>query len=119
MEYSEPALGIKFSNVPTNRTSEVVPKMMEIIQKVVNDGPEKFDIERIHDYINRGLIKNQKENENSPHLFFPDASLADKVYGTKQEHFRTFVTASQWTTEFLERPASFWLDTMNDIFLKR
>ena len=41
--------------------------MIETIQKVIDDGPEKFDIERIHDYINRGLIKNQKENENSPH----------------------------------------------------
>ena len=38
-------MGIKFSNVPTNRTKEVVPKMIETIQKLVDDGPEKFDIE--------------------------------------------------------------------------
>ena len=118
-EYSEPSLGIKFSNVPTNRTNEVVPKMIETIQKVVEDGAEKFDIERIHDYINRGLIKNQKENENSPHLFFPDASLADKIYGLTEQHFATFVTASQWTSEYLNKEPQFWIDLIDNLFLTR
>ena len=93
--------------------------MMETIQKVVNDGPKKFDIERINNFINSGLINNQQQNENSPHWFFPDGSLKDKVYGTRPEHFQTFVTLTQWTTEFLGRPASFWLNTMNNIFFKR
>jgi len=119
MEYKEPAVLIKFSNVPTNRTHEVIPKMMETVKKVIDDGPEKFDLERIHDYINRGLIKNQKENENSPHLFFPDASLADKIYGQKKEDFRSFVTASQWTDNYLQKNSTFWIDLLRGIFYDR
>ena len=93
--------------------------MVEIIQKVINNGPENFDIERIHNYIKRGLIKNQKKIENSPHLFFPDATLLDKVYGRSKEHFATFVSASQWTTEYLQKDAAFWLGLMEEIFVKR
>jgi Zn-dependent M16 (insulinase) family peptidase len=119
MEYSEPAIGIKFINVPTNRTHEIIPKMMETIQKVIDDGPEKFDIERIHDYINRGLVNNQKENENSPHLFFPDASLADKIYGHKREHFAAFVTASQWTSEYLQKDSSFWIELIKEFVSRK
>merc|ERR1712180_205446 len=119
MEYSEPAIAIKFSNVPTNRTHEVIPKMMETVKKVIDDGPEKFDLERIHDYINRGLIKNQKENENSPHLFFPDASLADKIYGSKKEHFGTLVAASQWSEAYLGKDSKYWLQVIQDLFITR
>ena len=48
------------------------------------------DLVRIQDYIDRGLVKNQKENENSPHSFFPDATLLDKLYGDKPQHFPQF-----------------------------
>jgi len=119
MEYSEPAIAIKFSNVPTNRTQEVIPKAMKIIQDVIDSGPENFDLERIHDYINRGLIKNQKENENSPHLFFPDASLADKIYGSKKEHFGTLVAASQWSEAYLGKDSKYWLQVIQDLFIAR
>jgi len=118
LDYSEPALLIKFSNVPTNRTSEILPKMKKVIQKVLDDGPSKFDLVRIHDYIDRGIVKNQKENENSPHLFLPDATLLDKLYGQKNAHFKQFVVASQWSAAYKDRNASYWLGLMDEIFNK-
>jgi len=115
-DYSEPALLVKFVNVPTNRTQEILPKMRKVIQRVLNDGPEKFDLVRIHDYIDRGIVKNQKENENSPHLFLPDATLLDKIYGQKREHFKQFVVASQWSAAHKDRNASYWLELIDEIF---
>jgi len=116
MEYKEPAVAIKFSNVPTNRTHEIIPKMRKVVQKLLEDGPEKFDLERIHDYVDRGIVSNKKENENSPHLFFPDATLLDKVYGQKKGDFKTFVKASQWSDDWRHKNASFWLGLIDDLF---
>jgi len=116
LDYSEPALLVKFSNVPTNRTSEIIPKMRKVIQKVLDDGPSKFDLVRIHDYIDRGIVKNQKENENSPHLFLPDATLLDKLYGQKKNNFKEFVVSSQWSAAHKDRNASYWLELMDEIF---
>jgi len=63
LKYSEPSIVIHFDNVPTNRTTEIIPQMMKIVHKIIADGPEKFDIERIHNAIARGLILNQKESK--------------------------------------------------------
>jgi len=116
LDYSKPALLIKFSNVPTNRTDEILPKMRKVIQKLLDDGPSKFDLVRIHDYIDKGIVKNEKENENSPHLFLPDATLLDKVYGQKNNHFQEFVVASQWSAAHKDRNASYWLELIDEIF---
>ena len=115
-KYSEPALGLKFANVPTNRTKEIIPRMEKVVKQVLAAGPSSFDLVRIQDYINTGLLKNLKENENSPHTFFPDATLLDKIYGTKPEHFKEYIVASQWSSAYLNKNASFWLDLIDEIF---
>ena len=119
LKYSEPSIVIHFDNVPTNRTTEIIPDMMEIVHKVIADGPEKCDTERIHNNILKGLILNQKESENSPHGYFPGASMLDMMYGQSQEHFQTFVRASQGTGEYLQVGASCWLGLMEDTFVNR
>ena len=115
-KYSKPAVGLKFANVPSNRTKEVIPRMEKVVNQVLEDGPDNFDLVRIHDYINTGLLKNQKENENSPHSFFPDATLLDKIYGEKPEHFQQYVTASQWSSAHKNHNSSYWIALINDIF---
>ena len=69
-----------------------------------------------HVCIDRGIVKNQKENENSPHLFLPDATLLDKLYGQKRENFKEFVVASQWSAAYKDRNASYWLELIDEIF---
>ena len=115
-KYSLPTLGLKFGNVPTNRTKEVIPRMEKVVRQVLDDGPDSFDLVRIQDYINTGLQKNIKENENSPHSFFPDATLLDKLYGHYPKNFKEYVVASQWSSAHRDHNASYWLDLMNDIF---
>lgn len=118
LEIKEPALLVEFENVPTNRLTEVVPRMEKVLQRVVDDGPEKFDIERIHDFIDQEVIKNLKEIENSPHLFVPDASVLDMLYGDKPEHLEKFVTASQLNKKYKTKDKKFWVDLINTVFVK-
>ena len=115
-KYSVPSIGLKFANVPSNRTKEVIPRMEKVVRQVLDDGPDKFDLVRIQDYIKTGLKKNIKENENSPHSFFPDATLLDKIYGEKPEHFGQYVVASQWSSAHLNHNTSYWLALLNDVF---
>ena len=73
------------------------------------DTPEDFDLERITNFIDQDVINNLKEIENSPHLFVPDATVLDMLYGEKPEDLETFVTLSQKNRQFLNRNSSFWL----------
>ena len=118
-EYSQPAFGLQFTNVPTNRTDEVIPRMEKVVSQVLAGGAQEFDLVRIENYINSGLLKNKKENENGPHTYFPDATLLDKIYGREARHFHQYVVANQWSTAHQNQTAQFWLDLVNDIFNER
>ena len=99
LEIKEPALLIEFENVPVERIDEVIPKLDSVSKKIVSDGPDKFDLERITNFIDREVINNLKEIENSPHLFLPDATVLDMLYGEKPEHLQKFVTSSSLNKE--------------------
>ena len=118
-EYSQPAFGLQFTNVPTNRTDEVIPRMEKVVSQVLAGGPQQFDLVRIQNYINSGLLKNKKENENGPHTYFPDATLLDKIYGTEERHFQEYVVANQWSTAHQNKTEQFWLELINNIFNER
>ena len=117
LEIREPSLLIQFENVPIDKIDEVVPKMEKLLRKIVSDGPEKFDLERISNFIDRVVINNLKEMENSPHLFLPDASVLDMLYGEKPEHLEKFVTQSQLNKKFLSKNGTFWLNIIEDVFI--
>jgi len=118
LEIKEPSLLIEFENVPTERLAEVIPRMEKVLKRIVADGADKFDIERIHDFIDQEVIKNLKEIENSPHLFLPDASVLDMLYGERPEHLEKFVTASQLNKKYKTKDRQFWVDLIDRIFVK-
>jgi hypothetical protein len=37
----------------SQRLDEIIPKMEQVFLKIVEDGPEAFDIERINNFIDR------------------------------------------------------------------
>jgi len=117
LEIKEPSLLIQFENVPIDKIDEVIPKMEKLLRKIVSDGPENFDLERISNFIDRVVINNLKEMENSPHLFLPDASVLDMLYGEKPDHLQKFVTQSQLNQNFLNKNATFWLNIIKDVFI--
>ena len=109
LDIKEPSLLIEFENVPAERLAEVVPRMEKVLRKIVADGADKFDVERIHDFIDQEVIKSLKEIENSPHLFLPDASVLDVLYGERPEHLEKFVTASQLNKKYKTKDRQFWV----------
>ena len=69
--------------------------MEKVSKRIVSDGPAKFDLERITNFIDREVINHLKKVENSPHLFLPDASVLKMLYGEKLGDLAKFVTFSQ------------------------
>ena len=118
LEIKEPSLLIEFENVPAERLAEVVPRMEKVLRKIVADGADKFDVERIHDFIDQEVISNLKEIENSPHLFLPDASVLDMLYGERPEHLEKFVTASQLAKKYKSKDSQYWVDLIDRVFVK-
>ena len=53
LEIKEPALLIEFENVPVARLGEVVPRLNTVLRNIVRNGEEKFDLERITNFIQR------------------------------------------------------------------
>lgn len=118
LEVKQPAILVEFDNVPVNKIDLVIPKMEEVFNKIVSDGPEKFDIERIHNFIDREVLNHLKETENSPHLFVPDATVLDMLYGQEPNHLKEFVLSSNLNKQYRRKDAKFWIDLIEEVFVK-
>jgi len=118
LEVKEPAILVEFENVPIERIDEVVPKMEAVFARIVADGPDKFDIDRIHNFIDREVLNHLKETENSPHLFVPDATVLDMLYGESPDHLQDFVLSSNLNKEYRQKDAKFWVDLIDKIFIQ-
>ena len=110
LEVKVPSLLMEFENVPVDRIDEVIPKMDKTLQKIVDDGPNKFDLERITNFIQQDVVNSLKEIENSPHLFVPDASVLDMLYGETADDLEKFVRSSQSNKKYLDKDSAFWID---------
>ena len=119
LEVGEPSLLIEFENVPIDRIDEVIPKMDKILQEIVDRGPDDFDLERIANFIDREVVNNLKEMENSPHLFVPDATVLDMLYGKNPDDLRKFVSSSQSNKQFLDRNSTFWINLLKEQFIEK
>ena len=114
-----PALLVEFENVPVDRLDEVIPKMDQLLQDIVDAGPGEFDLERITNFIDREVVNNLKDMENSPHLFVPDASVLDMLYGHQPEDLRKFLSSSLSNNQFRDRNSTFWVNLLRDQFINQ
>ena len=119
LDVRKPALLIEFENVPVERLDEVIPKMDQLLQDIVDAGPDEFDLERITNFIDREVVNNLKEMENSPHLFVPDATVLDMLYGQEPDDLRKFISSSQSNTLFRDRNSTFWVNLLRDQFINQ
>ena len=92
-------------------------------------GPEQFDLERITNFIDQEVaymmmmmmmmimthddgqvVSNLKDAENSPHLFVPDATVLDQLYGERPGDLETFVKLSQANKQYQAKDSAFWIN---------
>jgi len=113
-----PALLIEYENVPVNAIDNIVPKMIQIFKKIVNDGPLEFDIERIQNFIKREILHHNKEVEENPDLFVPDATVLDFLYGEKPSHLKNFTLSSFYYKDLSKKKSDYWIELIEQVFIK-
>ena len=115
--FKEPLLLIEFENVPIERIYDVVPRLDEVLLKIVSEGPDHFDSEIIKDFVDSETINNMKKLEQSPHKFQKDAVVLDMMYGEKHEDLETFLKFIIGTKEYSAKNNAFWIDLIEDTFI--
>ena len=113
---------------------QVIPKLDATLASIVAAGPEQFDLERITNFIDQEVaymmmmmmmmtnddgqvVSNLKDAENSPHLFVPDATVLDQLYGERPGDLETFVKLSQANKQYLAKDSAFWIDLIRKHFI--
>jgi len=103
LKVKEPSILVEFENVPVEDIDMIIPKMFLVLNNIVSAGPEKFDLERIHNIIDRKILQHKKNVENSPKLFVPDASVLSFLYGKTPHHLEEFVLSSTYSNNFRKK----------------
>ena len=63
------------------------------------------------------VVSNLKDAENSPHLFVPDATVLDQLYGERPGDLETFVKLSQANKQYQAKDSGFWIDLIRKHFM--
>ena len=102
--FGQPSVSVDFENVPVDKMVDVEAKFREVIDGIMEAGPEAFDLDRIHTLIKRTILGHKKKLENSPHLIIPSPVILDMIYGTSKDDLGKFLHTEQ------EKEAQWYLD---------
>jgi len=116
-KFKEPYISLWFNDVPIDKVDQVVPKMEKLFTKIVNDGPENIDMERISNIIDNKMLTNLKNIENYPDSFLVTANVLDMLYGENAEQYKKFVTSTQSINQYKDKNGTFWINLMEEIFM--
>lgn len=94
IENFEAALYFSFENVPLDKIDSVYKKMQTTIGNIAN-GEEKFDMNRMQNILERCILEYYSNLESSPHEAIAFASIADSLYGEKNEDVSFISMAKQ------------------------
>lgn len=84
IENYESALYFSFENVPLDKIDLVYEKMQTTIENI-GKGEEKFDMNRMQNILERCILEYYSNLESNPHEAIAFASIADSLYGEKNE----------------------------------
>lgn len=84
IENYESALYFSFENAPLQKIDLVYEKMQTTIEKIAN-ADEKFDMNRMQNILERSILEYYSNLESNPHEAIAFASIADSLYGEKNE----------------------------------
>lgn len=116
VENWEPAIVAGLSQVPVDKMEGIEEQFQDAIQDILDDGSEKFDVERIGTIIDKMMLARQVKVENGPQEVIPSAVVADILYSTRKEDLSTFLKQGDLETaqNMKDKPAEFWLDLLKE-----
>ncbi|XP_040563241.1 uncharacterized protein C05D11.1 [Lepeophtheirus salmonis] len=116
-DFKEPVIFMEFSSVPVEKMSQTEELFRKVLLKIVDAGPEGFDMNSMKTLIKRVLQRRLIKLENGPQTLIFDPTSNDQMYGEKKEDLRTFLSKgdSQWGSYFDSKNADFWIDIIKNM----
>ena len=112
---AEGAISIDFENVPLDKMDMIEDRFYQTLEDIHAQG---LDMDRLRTIIERIVLSQKTNLENSPHLIVPDPAVLDMLYGNKPDELYNFIKEDEEEAakNLISKPESFWLDLMNITF---
>ena len=99
-------------NVPKEKLNKAASWIENQIQKVVDDGSRKFDMEIM------AITKDLYETEKEQHKKIFKKCALDLLVNYKENELKCFLSAEHMYQKLAQKNSSYWLDIIQEIFVK-
>ena len=117
IENAESTVYLMFENVPLEKIPKVVPELKSTLNDLVS-GKLAWDKPRLTTVINRRVMEQRSQVENSPHDAVAFMVIGDLLYGHSVEDLDVRLNSADQFMRMLEESDSFWLQLIEDLLLK-
>jgi len=116
IENKESAVYLMFENVPKDKIDEVEPELEKVLEELVK-GIIPWDFQRLKTVINRRILEQMSQLENSPHDAVAFMAIGDMLYGNTQEDLNIRLNSGAEFRKMHEEPESFWINIIGDMLI--
>ena len=117
IENAESTVYLIFENVPLEKIPEVVPELQTTLNDLVS-GKLGWDKARLTTVINRRVMEQKSQVENSPHDAVAFMVIGDLLYGHSVEDLDIRLNSAEQFNKMLEESDSFWMQLVEELFVK-
>ena len=117
IENAESCVYLSFENVPLAKLPEVAPELRKALEGLVS-GDTAWDSARLRTVVNRRVLEQRSQVENSPHDAVAFMVIGDLLYGHSVEDLDMRLNGADQFRKMLDEPDSFWLKMIEDMMIK-
>ena len=117
IENAESTVYLIFENVPLEKIPKVVPELRSTLGDLVS-GKLGWDKARLTTVINRRVMEQKSQVENSPHDAVAFMVIGDLLYGHSVEDLDIRLNSADQFIRMLEESDSFWLQLVDELLVK-
>jgi len=117
IENKESTVYLMFGNVPKEKIPEVEPELKKVLQELV-EGKIVWDMNRVRTVVNRRILEQRSQIENSPHDAVAFIAIGDMLYGNNQEDLKVRLNSVDEFEKMLDEPESFWIKIIDEMMIK-
>ena len=117
IENRESTVYLTFQNVPVAKVAEVVPELTKALAALVS-GATAWDAARLATVVNRRILEQRSQVENSPHDAIAFMVIGDLLYGHTKEDLDIRLNGADQFRKMVDEPNSFWLKMIDSMLVK-
>jgi len=116
IENKESTVYLMFENVPKEKIPEVGPELKKVLQELV-EKKIPWDQNRVNTVVNRRILEQMSQVENSPHDAVAFMAIGDMLYGNSEDDLKVRLNSVEEFKRMLDEPESFWIKMIEDMLI--